>query len=102
MTDQIRIRAKYKNGVVEVRALMKHPMEIGQNKDKNGNKVPPHFIQTVTAKVNGELVFEAYWSGAISKNPYLAFEYPGKEGDQLELTAVDNQGETLSGSIQIH
>ena len=102
MSDPIQIRAKCTNGVLEVKALMKHPMETGQRNDEKGNKIPAHFIQTVTAKVNGEVVFEAYWSGGVAKNPYLAFEYPGKDGDDLELTAVDNKGETLSGAVKVN
>ncbi|MDT8447855.1 MAG: thiosulfate oxidation carrier complex protein SoxZ [bacterium] len=101
MADKIRIRARQDQGVVEVKALMEHPMETGQRKDKKGNKIPAHFIQTVTAKANGKVVFEAYWGGAISKNPYLAFEYNGKSGDQVELVAVDNQGQTFNGSTKV-
>jgi sulfur-oxidizing protein SoxZ len=41
-------------------------------------------------------VMEAAWGGAISKNPYLSFKYAGKKGDDLELSWVDNKGESDS------
>jgi sulfur-oxidizing protein SoxZ len=95
------MRAKEQNGVVTAKALAKHPMETGQRKDKNGKTIPEDFIQTVTAKSNGEVVMEAEWSVAISKNPYLAFQYEGKKGDTLEITMLDNHGKTYSGKGKV-
>ena len=44
----IKIRAKESNGVVTVKALMKHPMETGKRKDKKtGDNIPAHFIQEI-------------------------------------------------------
>ena len=49
----IKIRAKESKGAVTVKALMKHPMETGQRKDKKtGGKIPAHFIQEVVGKAN--------------------------------------------------
>ena len=61
------MRAKEQNGLVTVKALVKHPMETGQRKAKDGSLVPAHFIQQITAKANGEVVLEAQWSPAVSK-----------------------------------
>ena len=69
----IRMRAKEQGGLVTVKALVKHPMETGQRKDKSGNKIPEHFIQQITAKANGEVIMEAQWSPAVSKNPLSGF-----------------------------
>ena len=41
------MRAKEQGGLVTVKALVKHPMETGQRKDKSGNKIPEHFIQQI-------------------------------------------------------
>ena len=44
----IRIRAKMKGAVTEVKALMSHSMETGLRKDKKtGKKIPAHFIKEV-------------------------------------------------------
>ena len=39
MAGKIRIKAEEKAGTVTVKALIKHPMETGRRKDKNGNLV---------------------------------------------------------------
>lgn len=99
----IKIRAKESNGTVEVKCLMNHPMETGLRKDsKTGKMIPAHFIQEVDATAGGKKVMTAYWSGGISKNPYLAFSFEGgSKGDELTISWVDNMGETDSGSTKI-
>ena len=93
----IKIRAKESKGIVTVKALMKHPMETGQRTNKKtGDRFPAHFIQEVVGKANGEEVITVHWGPAVSKNPYLTFAYSGSKGDKLELTWLDNQGNTDS------
>lgn len=95
MAKSIKLRAKASKGVVTVKALMNHPMETGLRKDKKtGKLVPAHHIQEVVAKAGDNTVLEAVWGGAISKNPYLSFKYPGAKGDSLTLSWVDNKGES--------
>ena len=90
----IKIRAKSKNGITTVKALMSHPMETGLRKDKSGNKIPAHHITEVTGEYNGNVVMTANWGGAISKNPYLSFKFKGgASGEKVKITWVDNKGE---------
>ncbi len=97
MAKSIKVRAKARNGVVTVKALMNHPMETGLRKNKKtGKKIPAHFIQEVTAKSGGKTVMEAMWSGGISKNPYLSFKFSGAKGDPISLAWVDNKGNSDS------
>lgn len=99
---KIKIRAKESNGLVTVKSLMTHPMETGLRKNsKTGKKIPAHFIQEVVAKVDDKLVMEAYWGGAVSKNPYLSFKYKGNKGDNLTISWVDNQGASESVSAKV-
>ncbi|MCW8900120.1 MAG: thiosulfate oxidation carrier complex protein SoxZ, partial [Gammaproteobacteria bacterium] len=95
-TKTIRLRASNQDGVATVKALITHPMETGLRKDKKtGKAVPAHFIQTVSGKHNGQEVIMAEWSGAISKNPYLSFQFSGaKTGDTVELSWSDNNGDS--------
>jgi hypothetical protein len=59
---------------------MSHEMETGLRKDKEtGNAIPAHFIQEVTAKWKDQVVMTAFWSGGVSKNPYLSFKFNGGE-----------------------
>lgn len=102
MAGKIRVRAQLKNGVTEVKALMRHPMETGQRKNAKGEAVPAHFITDVKATHNGNVVMSAYWGAAVSQNPFLGFSFEGgAAGDEVVIEWVDNKGETDSGSAKI-
>ena len=62
----IKMRSKESNGLVTVKALIKHPMETGARKNKKtGELIPAHFIQEVTSKANGKDVITIYWGPAV-------------------------------------
>lgn len=89
------MRASLGQGFTDVRVLMTHPMETGQRKDSEGKLVPMHFIQNLTVKVNGKPVIEAQTSQAISRNPVFSFRLKGgAKGDKIEVSWVDNEGES--------
>ena len=91
----MKMRATLGNGYTDVRVLMTHPMETGQRKDPDGKLVPVHFIQTVTVKVNGKTVIDGQVSQAVSRNPVFSFRLRGgAKGDKIEVSWVDNQGES--------
>jgi sulfur-oxidizing protein SoxZ len=99
----IRIRAKLKGDVTEVKALMSHEMETGLRKDKKtGEKIPPHFIKEVKCEHKGNVVMLAAWSVAVSKNPYLSFKFKGAAvGDTVKISWDDNKGESDSAEAKI-
>lgn len=100
MADLMKIRARLKDGVTEVKALMNHPMETGRRKNDFDETVPAHFIQLVTATLNGRAVLEAQWGTGISKNPYLTFRLKGAQvGDKIAITWHDNKG--ASNSLEV-
>ena len=91
----IKLKTKLKDGAVQVKALLNHPMETGMRKDKKtGEKIPAHFIQEVTVEANGKMVLKADWNSSVSKKPYLSFSYKGASGDVVKLTWSDNTGKT--------
>lgn len=101
--SSIKIRAKEKGGVVTVKCLMTHPMETGSRKDsKTGELVPAHFIQEVNCKHGDATLFTAYWSGGVSKNPYLSFKVSGvAKGDEITISWADNKGESDSAAAKV-
>jgi sulfur-oxidizing protein SoxZ len=102
MADPMKIRATLQGDVADVRVLMSHPMETGQRKDSSGNLVPLHFIQSITAQLNGKTVFEANTTQAISRNPVFAFKVKGaKAGDKLAITWEDNKGDKRTDEITL-
>lgn len=102
MARPMRIRATDQDGVIDVKILMSHIMETGQRTDGDGNTIPAHFIQEVTATCNGKEVLRAEWGPAVSRDPFLAFKFEGaKAGDELEVTWLDNKGDTRTDTVEI-
>jgi len=93
-TKTIETRAKYKNGVTTVNALITHPMESGNKiSSKSGSAISPRFIQEVTCKYNDVTLLTAQWGIGMPKNPYLSFSFKGGEkGESVTLQWVDNKG----------
>jgi sulfur-oxidizing protein SoxZ len=93
----MKMRATLGQAYTDVRVLMSHPMETGQRKGSDGNLVPAHFIQNVTVKVNGKVVVDGQISQAVSRNPVFSFRLKGgAKGDKIEVSWLDNKGETDS------
>lgn len=102
MMRDMKMRAQLKGGITEVKALISHPMETGRRKNDLDETIPAHFIQLLTATLNGKTVLEAQWGTGVSKNPYLTFYLRNaKVGDKVVMTWHDNQGETASGEILV-
>jgi sulfur-oxidizing protein SoxZ len=91
----MKMRAALGAGYTDVRVLMSHPMETGQRKDASGKVIALHFIQNLTVKVNGKTVIEGQISQAVSRNPVFSFRLKGgAKGDRIEVSWLDNKGET--------
>jgi sulfur-oxidizing protein SoxZ len=91
----MKMRASANGGVTDIRVLMTHPMETGQRKDQDSKLVPMHFIQNITVKLNGKTVVESQISQGVSRNPVFTFRVKGgAKGDKVEVSWVDNVGES--------
>ena len=100
MSDTTKIKAKLKDGIVEVKALATHPMLSYQEAERA--KKEANFITYVTAKVAGKIVYEASTSQFLSKDPYMKFSFKGGNvGDDLELTWKDLKGATDTSTEKI-
>jgi sulfur-oxidizing protein SoxZ len=96
----MRIKAKAKNGVTTIKAMAKHPMLSYQEAKRAKKEV--NFITYVTAKHNGELVYEVSTSQFLSKNPYLKFAFEGgAKGEEVEITWIDLKGKTKTSKGKI-
>ena len=93
MSGTTKIKAKLKDGIVEVKALATHPMLSYQEAERAKKEV--NFITYVVAKVADKVVFEASTSQFLSKDPYIKFSFKGANvGDTIELTWKDLKGNT--------
>jgi sulfur-oxidizing protein SoxZ len=102
--SSMKVKAKEKDGIVEVKALIKHPMETGQRKDKKtGKPIPAHFVQNITVEHGGKTRVSADWSGGVSKNPLLFVKFKGgAKGEMVKVAWTDNQGGSDSAEAEIN
>lgn len=91
-----KIKARAKGDVTEILALIQHPMETGQRKDKKTQKlIPAHFIQKVTFEVGGKEAADVNLGSGVSKNPLIGIRVKGaKAGDAIKVSWSDNKGES--------
>jgi sulfur-oxidizing protein SoxZ len=59
--------------VIEIRALIQHPMETGYRPSLNGSILPRDIIRRFTCAYDGEVIFTAELHPAIAANPFLSF-----------------------------
>ena len=96
MAKTIKIKAKLKDGVADIKTLILHPMETGARTDPDsGETVPAHHITQLIFTNNGKQVMVANFSTAVSKNPYFGFSFEGASaGDTIKVAWIDNNGGT--------
>ena len=101
----IRVKAKLKNGVINVKAMAKHAMSTyNQAEKKTGNRDNANFITHISATCNGETVFDMSTSQFLSKNPIFKFKFKGdvfKKGDKLHMTWIDRKKKIGKGKTKI-
>jgi len=78
--------------IVEIKALISHPMHTGRAKDKEGNVIPRKIINTFRASFNGTPVFNAALEPAVSANPFISFPFKATESGSFEFTWVEDGG----------
>ena len=102
MADPMKIRANLVGDSTEVKVLMNHEMETGLRKDAQGKTIPAWFIQSVSASWNGKTVLSGQWGPAVSKNPFMSFEFKGgAKGDKVVITWVDSRGDQRTDEATI-
>jgi len=72
--------------VIEIRALIAHPMETGFRPGNTGGVLPRDIIRNFVCKYNGVQVFAAELHPAMSANPYIAFQTLATESGALVFT----------------
>jgi len=102
MPKPVKIKGRIKAGVASIKSLMPHPMTTGTQRDAEGNLIPAHYIKDVTCKKNDDVILTANWGPSVSKDPFFAFKVKDAvAGDVIEISWVDNLGETSSGSLTL-
>jgi len=83
-----------KGEVIEIKALIQHPMETGYRSDSKGEEIPRDIIARFECVYGGETVFAADFGPGIAANPFLGFFTKATESGSLEFRWTDQDGQT--------
>ena len=96
----MKIKAKLKGDVVQVKVMAKHDMLTYDQAKKKG--VDANFITHISASANGKVVYDVSTSQFWSKNPQFKFSFKGAaKGDEVSITWTDLKGNTVTESKKV-
>lgn len=87
--------------VIELKALIRHPMESGFRRGSRGEAIPRDIITEFQCLYDGEPVFKADFFPAISANPFLTFHTVATETGTLEFRWTDQHGAVFSETVAL-
>lgn len=89
----IRLRATLTGDMLQVKALLTHPMENGLSRDGGGAASVAHFITEITVYINDEPVASVATGSGVAANPLFGWRFAGaNKGDRISLIWRDNHG----------
>jgi sulfur-oxidizing protein SoxZ len=98
----LRVPPRARRGdIVEITAMVAHPMETGLRPGADGRLVPRLIVHTFTCRFEGEEVFRAELQPAITANPYLAFTLRATRSGTLSFRWVDDAGEVIEATAAL-
>jgi sulfur-oxidizing protein SoxZ len=87
--------------IIEIRAMIAHPMETGYREGPNGAPIPRHIIKRFVCTYDGAEIFSAELFPAISANPFLAFSTVATVSGPIKFEWTDDRNSTETVSVDI-
>ena len=89
--------------VIEIRALVRHPMETGFRHTQTGERIPRNIITHFACRYDGVDVFRATLHPSITANPMLVFSTRATVTGRIEFRWTGDHGFSLTetASIQV-
>lgn len=87
--------------VIELKALIQHPMETGYRRGSRGEEIPRDIITRFECRYNGEVVFASDFHPGIAANPLLTFYTKATASGTLEFEWTDQDGQSWSDTHDI-
>ncbi len=104
MSTTIRIAAPKqarRGEVMELKALIRHPMETGYRRDLYGKQIPENILKRFECHYNGERVFAGEFYRAIAADPFLTFYTVAVESGTLEFRWVGQDDQVYSETTEL-
>lgn len=94
---RVSMPAEAKRGeVLEIKTLIRHPMETGYRVDREGRKIPRNIIERFVVTYNGEEIFRLDMTQGIAANPFIAVSTCARESGELVFTWRDQDGTEIT------
>ena len=90
-----------RGSIVEIKALILHPMETGFRPGPNGRIIPRNIIERFTATWNGAEIFDMEMSPAIAANPFVSFFAVIDESGTVGLRWSGDEGFVVEERVAI-
>jgi sulfur-oxidizing protein SoxZ len=92
-----------KGSVIEVHAVIRHPMESGFRHTERGEVIPANLIRQFVCRFNGEEVFRADLHPGMGADPSIRFPFRAELPGEMECEWMGDQGlsRTLRRALSI-
>jgi sulfur-oxidizing protein SoxZ len=87
--------------VIEVSAMISHPMETGFRTDAEGRRVPRNIVRAFSCHYDGTEVFSAQFHPAITANPYVAFNLVATRSGTIGFRWEDDRGVVTTATASL-
>ena len=87
--------------IIQLKVLIRHPMETGYRRDLYGKQIPRDILKRFECRYNDETVFAAELFPAVAADPFLTFYTRATESGVLEFRWIDQNGNVTSETRQL-
>lgn len=87
--------------IIEIRAIVAHPMETGYRVRANGSHLPRNIINRFVCTYDGAEIFSADFFPAISANPFVSFTTVATVSGTITFAWTDDEGQTQLATADI-
>jgi sulfur-oxidizing protein SoxZ len=87
--------------LVEIKALILHPMETGFRAGTNGRIIPRNIVEDFAATWNGREIFRMKMSPAIAANPFVSFSAVASESGIIAFRWSGDEGFVAAHQVNI-
>jgi len=87
--------------VIEIKALIAHPMETGYRRTQLGERIPRDIVRRFVCTYNGAEIIRAELHPAIAANPFFAFSTVATESGTIEFHWTGDNGFTATESAAL-
>lgn len=87
--------------IIEIKALVRHPMETGFRHTQTGERIPRNIITNFVCRYDGVEIFRATLHPSITANPLFLFFTVATQSGALEFRWTGDNGFSLTETAKI-